>query len=78
MQDTRQIAGNDMMWWAKGGKGYTSDLSKAEVFTKEAADRQHQCRDTDLPWPKEYIDNKTRPAVDFQYVNHDEALQATT
>lgn len=44
LQDSRQIVGNDMMWWAKDGLGYTSDVSKAEVFTKEDAQRHHNGR----------------------------------
>lgn len=75
LQDSRQIVGNDMMWWAKGGNGYTSDVSKAEVFTRERAQRQHSDRVTDIPWPKAYIDAKTHPVVDVQYVNHKEALE---
>lgn len=76
LQDSRQIVGNDMMFWALAG-GYTSDVSKAEVFTREKAQRQHNCRETDIPWPKDYIDGKTRPAVDVQYVRRDEALEGS-
>lgn len=68
LQDSRQIVGNDMMWWAWSG-GYTSDLRKAEVFDRERAMRLHESRETDIPWPKDYIDGKTRPAVDVQYVD---------
>lgn len=74
LQDSRQIVGNDMMWWALGG-GYTSDVSKAEVFTRDEAQRQHNRRETDVPWPKAYIDAKTRPVVDFQYVSREDALK---
>jgi len=74
LQDSRTYVGNDVMWWAKGGNGYTTDLSKAEVYTREEAQRQHDMRRTDIPWPKAYIDGKTRPAVDVQYIRRDEAL----
>jgi hypothetical protein len=73
LQDSRSIVGNDMMWWGIIG-GYTSDLNKARVFSREKAFGQHAQRDTDIPWPKSYIDGKSRPAVDFQYVNLDEAM----
>lgn len=76
MQDSRSTVGNDMCFWATNG-GYTTDLLKANVFTFEQAQSQHNCRETDIPWPKEYIDDKTRPAVDVQYVNRDDALQGT-
>lgn len=77
LQDSRNYVGNDLLWWAKGGAGYTTDLSKAEIYSKDAAVRQHECRESDIPWPKDYIDGKTRPAVDMQYVRRDEALAGT-
>lgn len=77
LQDSRNCVGNDMLFWAKDCKGYTTDLNKAHVFTKNEALEQHQCRETDIPWPKDYIDEKTRPAVDFQYVSVEEALRDT-
>lgn len=77
LQDSRGYVGNDVLWWAKDGKGYTTDLSKAHVYAKDDAVRQHECRETDIPWPKEYIDTRTRPAVDMQYIKRDEALAGT-
>jgi len=77
LQDSRSYVGNDVLWWAKDGKGYTTDLSKAHVYSQDDAVRQHNCRETDIPWPKEYIDARTRPAVDMQYIKRDEALAGT-
>ncbi len=77
LQDSRSYCGNDVFWWAKDGNGYTTDLSKAHVFAKEDAVRHHEIRETDIPWPKGYIDGKTRPAVDMQYIKRDEALAGT-
>lgn len=77
LQDSRSYVGNDMLFWAKGGNGYTTDISKAEVYTKDKAVAQHQSRISDIPWPKAYIDAKTRPAVDMQYVKSEEALAET-
>jgi len=77
LQDSRSYVGNDMMFWAKGSNGYTTDLRKAEVYTKAQAVAQHQSRESDIPWPKDYIDAKTRPAVDMQYVKREEALAGT-
>ena len=76
LQDNRSYVGNDILFWADKG-GYTTDVSKAEVFTKDKAVRQNQCRETDIPWPKEYIDSITRPAVDMQYAELSIALQDT-
>jgi hypothetical protein len=77
LQDSRSYVGNDMLFWAKDGNGYTTDLRLAEVFTKEDAITRHRSRETDIPWPKEYIDARTRPAVDMQYVKRNEALAGT-
>lgn len=74
LQDKRTILGNFMMFWRDGG-GYTSDVSKAEVFTKEEAFRHNQCRETDVPWPKSYIDSRISKAVDVQLVCENEALE---
>ncbi len=77
IQDSRQYVGNDILFWAKNGCGYTTDLSKAGVYSKIEAIEMNQRRETDKPWPKEYLDKKTRPAVDMQYVRIDEALKGT-
>lgn len=76
LQDNRSYLGNDILWWCDGG-GYTTDLSKAKVFTKEEAIAQNKDRISDIPWPKEYIDQRTRPAVDMQYCKLHEALKGT-
>ena len=74
LQDTRSHVGNDVLWWAKDGKGYTTDLRNAHVFTREAAIRHSEARGCDRPWPKAYIDGKARPAVDMQYIDHAAAM----
>ena len=77
LQDSRSYVGNDVLWWAKNGNGYTTDLSKAETFTRAEAQQMHESRHSDIPWPKAYIDGKTRPAVDMQYIRRDEAIPAS-
>ena len=74
LQDARQYVGNDLLFWAKDSKGYTTDVSKAHVFTELEALEAHEWRGTDVPWPKEYIDSHTRPAVDTQHVDHEIAM----
>lgn len=76
LQDSRSYVGNDLLFWAIGG-GYTTDVSKADVFGQEDAQKQHDQRKTDIPWPKEYIDAHTRPAVDMQYLHRALALEGT-
>ena len=77
LQDSRIYVGNDMLFWAKDGNGYTTDIRLAQVYTKAEAVAKHEARITDIPWPKAYIDAKTRPAVDMQYVKRTEALAGT-
>jgi len=73
LQDKRSWVGNDMVFWAKDGNGYTTDLRKAHVYTRAEAEAQQRQRDTDIPWPKAYVDSKSRHAVDMQYVSHADA-----
>lgn len=77
LQDSRSYVGNDMLFLAKDGAGYTTDLSKAETYSRELVQSMHEIRPSDIPWPKAYIDAKTRPAVDMQYVNRTDALRGT-
>lgn len=76
LQDTRGYVGNDVLWWAKDGNGYTTDISKAHAYTRDEAFQQAAMRGTDRAWPKAYIDGKTRPAVDMQYIDHQAAMAA--
>lgn len=73
LQDSRSFTGTNVMWWRDGG-GYTSDLSQAQVFTKQEAQAQHNMRETDIPWPVPYIDARARLVVDMQYLRRDEAI----
>jgi hypothetical protein len=70
IQDTRSMVGNSMSWWAIDGKGYTCDIQRAGVYTKEEAFAQHKMRSTDRPWPKKYIDARLSHHVDFQHVDY--------
>jgi len=50
--DLRSIAGNCVLFWAKGRSGYTCELNEAHVFTAKQAFSQHRCRpDVDQPIP---------------------------
>lgn len=75
LQDTRSTVGSNVLWWAKGGNGYTTDLGKAEIYTLEEAQRLHSSRPSDLPWPKDYVDGLTRRSVDMQYLRQAEAFE---
>lgn len=73
LQDSRSHAyvGDGLSFWGFKGSGYVTNLDKAQLFTKAGA-CDH--RDTDIPWPKAYIDARTRTGVDCQYLTLSEAL----
>lgn len=71
LQDRRKFVGNDMLWWAKDGNGYTTDLHKAHVFSEDEM-RKGSSRETDVFWPVAYINSHARPAVDHQHTKRDE------
>lgn len=77
LQDKRKFVGNNMLWWAKDGKGYTTDLSKAHVFS-DADVAKGASRDTDIFWPVAYINSLSRPCVDMQYAKKAFALPASS
>lgn len=77
LQDSRCYVGNAISWWREGG-GYTCNLAKAGVFTREEAFKRHANRSTDLPWPKDYIDQRTVLHVDPQHLDRGEALRKAT
>ncbi|WP_423812542.1 hypothetical protein [Pseudomonas viridiflava] len=74
LQDSRSYVGDGLTFWALGG-GYTTNLNKAELFT---ADQATSHRDTDIPWPKTYIDERAHLGVDHQYVSKTEAAAKPT
>ena len=48
IQDSRQYVGNCVLWWAKGGNGYTCNLLKAALYTEEEAKKICSDRETDI------------------------------
>jgi hypothetical protein len=74
LQDSRQLVGDCMVWWAQGGNGYTSDLSKAQRYTKDEASSMNRSRDSDVPWPENLIQSRSFPAVDMQNFKQESAL----
>ena len=72
VQDSRSNVGSRAMFWRKGG-GYTSNLDEAEQFKRESAVKQYECRETDLPWPVDYVRARAEVGVDCQYLTRSEA-----
>ncbi|MCP4528497.1 MAG: hypothetical protein GY833_21675 [Aestuariibacter sp.] len=65
LRDTRSNTGTNAMFWKKGGC-YTSNLLEAEHFTHERAQRQHSCRETDVPLPLDELMALSRERIDMQ------------
>lgn len=75
VQDTRQLVGNALLWWRKGGQGYGCNLDEAEVFTEHAARQLIKSSGYKYrAWPKEYIDARVIKAIDFQHLETDQAM----
>ena len=75
LQDSRFFLGNTVVWWASDG-GFTVDVTQAKIFTKDEAYAWHKLRDSDVPWPKEYIDAHTKPTVDLMNIERRDAERA--
>jgi hypothetical protein len=67
LRDSRGNTGSSAMFWSLAG-GYTTDLSKAEKFTREKAIDQYKCRETDIPLRCDLVDQFAYLAVDMQYL----------
>lgn len=65
LQDSRSNVGSRATFWRAGG-GYTTNLDEAETFTRDRAVRQYKCRETDLPWPVDYVRLRAEFGVDHQ------------
>lgn len=72
LQDSRGNTGDRLMFWAKDGAGYTTNLDNAQRYTKEQASSQNESRESDLPWPLAYLEARVGWAVDHQYVKSEE------
>ena len=66
------FVGNCLLWWRKGGHGYTCNLDDAEVFEAKDPYFQSIARDKKYrAWEKTYIDSATVRHVDHQRLNMD-------
>jgi len=72
LQDSRSNVGSRAMFWREGG-GYTSNLDAAELFTRERAVGLFESRESDLPWPVDYVRARVEVGVDSQYLTRSEA-----
>lgn len=75
LQDKRDCVGNSMLWWAKDCKGYVCDIAKAHIFTQEEIDEGNYRSETDIPWPKDFIDSRIQWHIDTQDCNKNQLEQ---
>lgn len=61
--DIRPSTLNHILFWKQDRKGYTTDINKAHVFTREQAFGQHKMRDTDIPVQKAVMISMCQQAV---------------
>ncbi|MGC0155377.1 hypothetical protein ACPRNU_23200 [Chromobacterium vaccinii] len=69
LQDSRGLIGDHLQFWGAGGAGYCTDLSKLEIYTRDKALAQHRCRETDIPWPRAYIDAQAARIAELERLN---------
>ncbi len=67
LRDSRADVGSNCQFWSI--KGYTSNVSDAQVFSRKEAQVKFNARPTDMPLSKEHVDKLTRLRVDHQYVS---------
>ena len=69
------FVGNCLLWWRKGGCGYTCDIEQAEVFNDNNPVPLHIKKDMGFKiWSKEYIDKHTSLHVDSEKIDFGESV----
>lgn len=64
------FVGNCVLFWAKDGCGYTTNIDKAQTYTKqEVLTRFARGRAEDLIWAAEEVENNIVRVVDSQYLD---------
>lgn len=68
LRDTRSDVGSTCMFWAIDGCGYTSNLAKAHVFSRQEAQEYADRREHFIPLSKSKVDLVSTIRVDMQYL----------
>ena len=63
--------GNCLIWWRKGGHGYTCDIDDAEVFDGNDEHFKSVAKDKEkyTAWDKDYIDLHISKHVDSEIID---------
>jgi hypothetical protein len=64
--------GNSLIWWRKGGRGYTCDIDQAEVFDGEDDHFKNVANEAAkfTAWEKNYIDSIVSKHVDSENIDY--------
>ena len=73
VQNRRNYVGNAVLWWAKNGLGYVTDLSKAHKYTWDEI-QLFNPRESDIIWESSHVENAIRQYVDSQYLSREFSL----
>ncbi len=68
LRDTRGNTGSSCMFWAEGGCGYTTNLDRSEVFSREDAQKYADRQYHFIPLSKSKVDALATIRVDMQYL----------
>ena len=72
VQDGRGYIGNSISWWGLNSCGYTTDITKAQKYTKaEIIARFSAGRETDVIWVASNVDKNVSTHVDSQRIDRD-------
>ncbi len=64
--------GNSVLWWGQRSNGYTTDISRAELYTKkEILERFVSGREEDIIWEAGHVLSNVRQHVDGQYLSRE-------
>lgn len=62
--------GNSILWWAKDGKGYTTNIDRAHKFTRqETLDNFVTSKKDYKPWPASHIEENISMHVNAEHVS---------
>ncbi|WP_421684499.1 hypothetical protein HKW98_09140 [Stutzerimonas urumqiensis] len=64
--------GNALLFWRRGGRGYTTNVAEAEVYDEALAVRMFGARAfEDVPWPVEALSTGYRVVTGPEYMDQD-------